>query len=78
MTKQTNKINKSDAEIQVEYEAGLNIANPELYQRMMHTNKVVDSIMRKHHSYAIWIFTACVLVSVIGIVLAILDLHGVF
>ena len=78
MTKQTNKINKTDAEIQVEYEAGLNIANPELYERMMHTDKVVAQIMSKHNTYAIWIFTACVLVSVIGIVLAFLDLHGVF
>ena len=78
MMKQTNKSDKSDAEIQVEYEAGLNIKNVELYQRMMHTDKVVNSIMTKHNTYAIWIFTSCVLVSVIGIVLAFLDLHGVF
>ena len=78
MTKQTNKINKTDAEIQVEYEAGLNIANPELYKRMLHTDKVVAQIMSKHNTYAIWIFTSCILVSIVGVVLAILDLHGVF
>lgn len=82
MPKQT-KINKqsninivpSDAEIAVEHEAKLNIKNIELYQRMLHTDKMLTQIMSKHNTYAIWIFTSCVIVAILGIVLALLNLH---